>query len=282
MMRRSRNRAFTLIEVILALGIFSLLATALFFSVQAVTTASAVLGQEQMRSRKVDAFLNWCRRGFRNLGPRSEIILRTRETGNAGLAVELVIRRAPGAFSLGEFDALGADVILAAIPDGRGGAALSIARFPGSWSLQESAERLQPGDWLPMLDGIRLLRWGFWNPLEETFQEEWPEGRPLPELLRLQLTLDTGEEVEAVFRPPKLENRGDPSGLGTRRTMRRRMKMGSRRREVRPGRTNPSKSRHRRVNSPGGIFRRRFFVALRQGAFRGVTRMADFFPIYAD
>jgi len=210
---RSPSRAFTLIEVILALGIFSLLAGALFFSVQAVTTASAVLGHEQMRSRKVDAFLNWCRRGFRNLGPRSEIILRTRETGAAGLAVEIIIRRAPGAFSLGEFDAVGGDLILAAIPDGRGGATVSVARFPGTWTLQESAEKLQAADWLPLLEGVRLLRWSFWNSLEEIFQEEWPEGRPLPELLRLEMTLDSGEEIEAVFRPPRLEKRGEPSEI---------------------------------------------------------------------
>jgi len=211
-MRKRGRGGFTLIEVILALGIFSLLAGALFFSVQAVTTANAVLGQEQMRARKVDAFLNWCRRGFRNLGPRSEIILRTRETGAAGLAVDLVIRRAPGAFSLGEFDAIGPDLVLSAIPDGKGSATLSVARFPGSWSLTESSERLRPEDWLPLLEGIRLLRWSFWNPPEQMFQDEWPEGRPLPEMMRLVMTLESGEEIEAVFRPPRLVSRGDASG----------------------------------------------------------------------
>lgn len=213
-MKSGRQRGFTLIEVILALGIFSLLATAVFFSVQAVTTASAVLGQEQMRSRKVDAFLNWCRRGFRSLGARSEIVLRTRDAGASGLAVELIIRRAPGAFSLGEFDAVGGDLILAARPDGRGGATLSVARFPGSWTLEESAEKLRDEDWVSLLEGVRLLRWTFWNPVEQEFQDQWQEGLPLPELLRLQLTLETGEEIEAVFRPPRLENRGDPSGTG--------------------------------------------------------------------
>jgi hypothetical protein len=66
---------------------------------------------------------------------------------------------------------------------------------------------------LPLLEGVKLLRWSFWNPAEENFQDEWPEGRPLPEIFRLNMTLDTGEEIDAIFRPQRLVNRGDPSGL---------------------------------------------------------------------
>ena len=198
-----------MIEVILALAIFSMLCGAVFFSVQAVGNASAVLGVEQMRARKIDAFLSWCRRGFRGVTARSEILLRSRDTGAAGLAVELVIRKAPGAFSLGEFDAGGSDLILAAIPDGRGSATISIVRFPGSMSLEEAAKQIQKEDWLPLLEGVKLLRWSFWSPQEEKFLEEWQDERSLPRMLRLQMTLDSGEEIETVFRLPKLVARGE-------------------------------------------------------------------------
>ena len=208
-LRPSRGlRAFTLIEVMLALAIFMILAGAVFFSVQSVTTASAVLGIEQLRSRKTDAFLSWCRRGFRSISGRSEIILRTRETGSAGLAVELIIRRAPGAFSLGEIDGAGGDVILGAIPDGKGGATLSVARFPGSWSLEDATKQLRNEDWFPLLENIRTLQWTFWNEPSGEFIEEQPAGSPMPELIRLRMTLESGEEIDSVFRPPRLVTRG--------------------------------------------------------------------------
>lgn len=211
---RPKKQGFTLVEVILALGIFAVLAGAIFTAVQAVSNASAVLGVEQMRARKTDALLSWMRKGFRGLPARSEVILRTRDAGAGGRAVELVIRRAPGAFGLGEFDAVGADLVLGALPDGRGGATLHVARFPGAWTMEELSRNLRQEDWVPLFEGIRTLRWTFWSPEEERFLEEWPEGRGRPVLIRLQMTLESGEEVEAVFRPPNLVFRGDTSGLG--------------------------------------------------------------------
>ncbi|MCS7009718.1 MAG: type II secretion system GspH family protein, partial [Chthoniobacterales bacterium] len=100
-------QGFTLVEIIVALGVFAMLAGAIFLSVEAVTRASGVLTIEQTRAREIDAFLQWCRRGFRMLNARSEIFLQTREQGATGYAVDLIIRKSPGAFSLGEFDARG-------------------------------------------------------------------------------------------------------------------------------------------------------------------------------
>jgi prepilin-type N-terminal cleavage/methylation domain-containing protein len=202
--KRATRRAFTLVEVILAMLIFSLLAGAVFMSVSAVSNASAILGTEQMNHRKLDALVRWCRRGFANLSSQSEIFLRTRDAGAAGRAVELIIRRAPGAFSLGEFDARGSDILLSAMPDGRGGAAFSLARLPGGLSGSDFDQALAEAEWFPILEGIRTLRWEFWNPTEQRFEEEWPEGRPLPELIRLQLTLVDGNEIGATFRLPRL------------------------------------------------------------------------------
>ncbi len=197
--------AFTLIEIMLALAIFSLLAGAVFFSVQAVGNASAILGTEQLRARKTDAFLSWCRKGFHNLSARSEIALQTRDSGAAGLAVELVIHRAPGAFSLGEFDAGGTEIVLGAIPDGRGAATVSVARFPGNLTEREQRRYLEETEWIPLLEGVKNLSWTFWNPAEKKFLEEWPEGQGLPEMIHLKMVLDSGEIVEAVFRPPTLQ-----------------------------------------------------------------------------
>lgn len=207
-------RGFTLVEMILALGIFALLAGAVFSSVQAVTSASAVLAEEQVRARRVDAFMGWCRRGFRSLPARAEVVLRTRETGGAGLAVDLLVRRAPGAFALGEFDARGPDIVLSALPDGRGGASLAVARFPGNWAVEEVADKLGKEDWVPLLQGVRRLSWTFWDPGQRVFVEQWPVGQRTPELIRLQMSLETGEELDAVFRTPRLEFRGDFSGDG--------------------------------------------------------------------
>ena len=197
-------RGFTLIEVLLALTIFAMLGGAVFFSVRAVSEAAAILGREQMQARKEDAFLAWCRRGFRNLSPESQIVLRTRDGGAAGLALELLILRAPGAFSLGEYDARGGDVALAAIPDGRGGATFSLARFSGRLGLDESAKFLARTEWVPLLENIRTLRWTFWSPLEGRFVEQWEDGQGVPELIRVEMTMPGGDLVNGIFRTQHL------------------------------------------------------------------------------
>ena len=202
--RHSRS-AFTLVEILIALAIFSMLAGAIFISVTSVTTAGGALAVEQMQVRKLDAFVSWCRKGFRNLSARSEVIVRTRDSGASGRAVDLVLRNAPGAFSIGEFDALGGDLILSAVPDGKGTAVFSMARIPGGTGSLEIDRELSQAEWLPVLDGIKTLRWSFWNPTDQKFVEEWQEGQRPPEMIRLELALASGESLAATFRLPRIE-----------------------------------------------------------------------------
>jgi prepilin-type N-terminal cleavage/methylation domain-containing protein len=201
---RFRRGAFTLVEVLIALAIFAMLAGAIFISVSAVTKASGTLAVEQIQTRKLDAFISWCRKGFRNLSASSRVFVRTRDSGAAGRAVELILRNAPGAFSIGELDALGSDLVLSAVPDGKGAAVFSIARVPGGKSFLDFDRELARAEWLPVLDGIKTLRWTFWNPVDQKFVEEWQEGQGLPEMIRLDITLATGESLGATFRLPRL------------------------------------------------------------------------------
>lgn len=205
-MKRARARVggFTLVEVILALLIFSFLVGAIFMSVSAVTNASAMLGDEQMRARKIDAFVRWVRSGFLNLSAASRIEIRTRDTGAAGLAIDLLIRDAPGCFPLGQFDAMGSDVILSTIPDGRGGAEFSLARLPSGLEEAEFDRAVEDAVWFPVMEGIRTLRWGFLNPATGEFEETWDRPEETPDIINLAITLATGEVVDSYFYLPRL------------------------------------------------------------------------------
>lgn len=204
-----RSGGFTLVEVVLALMIFSFLVGAIFMSVAAVTNASAMLGDEQMRARKVDAFVRWVRSGFLNLSGDSSIEIQTRDTGAAGLAIDLVVRQAPGCFGLGEYDAVGGDVVLSTIPDGRGGADFSLARLPGGLEEAEFDRAIEDANWFPVMQGIRTLQWAFLNPVTGEFDETWDRPNETPEMIRLSFELVSGEALETLFFIPRLSEGTD-------------------------------------------------------------------------
>jgi hypothetical protein len=201
---RFRPWAFTLFEVMMALGVFVFLVGGIYFSVSSAVSSSIHLGTVQMEVRQQTAFVRFLREGFLHLPAGAKISLRTREAGGSGRAVELLIEPASGAFETGVLESQGSGVILAMIPDGKGTGCFSLQRFDSGLGENERDRSLEGGSWLRVLEDIQSVRWRFWDRRERKFIETWDHPEERPELVELNFSVTGGNETTAVFRLPVL------------------------------------------------------------------------------
>lgn len=197
-------RGFTLFEMILAATIFVILAGGIYFSISTSVSAANELGLEQVESRKNGSFARFIRSGFLNLPVEAEISVGTRNAGPQGNTVDLIIRRAPGAFTTGALDALGGGLALSALPDRKGKSTLSITRFPERLDEGELGKYLETALWLPLLENVETLRWRFWDENLSDWTELWERKDSHPQLIELTLIRAGEPEQVSVFRIPQL------------------------------------------------------------------------------
>lgn len=197
-----RTVGFTLFEVILATAIFVLLAGSVYFSVSSSVAAADALGREQIDSRRLAAFADFLREGFRNLPAEAAVAVRTRRTGGRGDAVELIIRGAAGAFPTGALEALGGGVVLAVLPDGRGSGTLALMRFPDRIGDGDLDRHLQSASWLPVLSGVASVRWRFWDAVRQQFLETWERTDACPDVIELTLQCAGSPPQTSLFALP--------------------------------------------------------------------------------
>lgn len=193
------SKGFTLFEVILAASIFVLLAGAVYYCVEAGIRSATALADRQIAVRTQDSFEEFMREGFINLAPEADMSLQTRNLGERGRSVDLIIRRAAGGFSTGVLEADGCGVVLSALPDGKGKATISMMRFPDNISTADLAARMEGKDWLPLLQEVDGVRWRFREGQRRDFVEEWTRGKPT--LIELTYSV-LGESRVTMFRVP--------------------------------------------------------------------------------
>lgn len=202
---RSQSAAFTLIEVILALGIFALLAGGIFAAVSATTRSTALLTRDLSEMRIADAFIDFCRMGFANAGGAEKITVTTRTTDGSGRIVEMTVRDAPDAFNTGLADVMGSCVSLAALPDGAGTATLSMTRYAAELDGMEVNRYLESeAVWIPLVEGVAKLRWQFLDAVSGKFEEDWTAAPSEIPAVMLEMTLADGSQTSAIFRIPRV------------------------------------------------------------------------------
>ncbi len=190
--RHSRSvRGFTLLEMTLALFIFSLLMVAVFTIVRAVTQLSTDLTNEQQRDARIHGFVEMATRLFRSLPPEAMVRLRTKQAGRGYLS-QLVLAGSPSPVT----GAGGGVTVLETeeAPDG-------YLRLVLRSLTQEQAIAWDKGDSsagvrVALLDNIASLEWKFFNPLSG----EWEPV--LNEKLNLANVLQAGDMMGADSTPP--------------------------------------------------------------------------------
>ena len=219
---RSR-RAFTLIEVVMALSILALL-SGMVFGIMRVSLKTAFETRKmQMENDEVSRFIMLCRHTLQNLPGTAILSLKVIETGDP-VQQELTISGVPEAFAFGSNPMSYKDSILGMRPD----AAATEASQEGVnlYYVGLSREDLIPNDpsqknsiasgtgeglatpddqgrfWMPLLSGVTSITWRFYKEDGDTWEEEW-DSSDLPQLVEMNLMLQGRTvPIRSVFALP--------------------------------------------------------------------------------
>lgn len=197
---RGGLRGFTLIEVVVSMGILALLAASVYAIVGSSITAARVAMDQQLVLRRVDAFLRVTRDAFLNLPAEGTVSYDVGKVGGGQAEQRITLRKAKNLF--GDPSLGGGSLVLAARPQSDGTRTITMLSIPLNAQPLDLAHALEsPGT--PLLPGVTKPHWSFFANGDWT--EECPEGTPRPLLVRLQCELkDLPDPIEAIFYVPPL------------------------------------------------------------------------------
>ncbi|HLB33549.1 MAG: hypothetical protein A3F67_06045 [Verrucomicrobia bacterium RIFCSPHIGHO2_12_FULL_41_10] len=195
----SRKAAFTLLEIVLAMTIFGLLAGAIYTLSTASIHVTREILDEQLTVRRLEGFLTITRNAFLNLPAHGTISLSTE--GNETAIPDLNFEHAASLFGLPSLG--GGTLVLSARARNDGTRTFSILLLPKNLQGEDRDRYYQGEHWIPLLPKVNKPHWSFFRNGE--WLEEWPQGTGRPQLARLQMeVLGINHSVDAIFYIPPI------------------------------------------------------------------------------
>jgi len=197
-----RQAGFTLFEVILALMILGLISGAVYSISSASLEATKAVLSGQAGVRRLEAFLHVTRDAFLNLPADGKVFLRMSKSTTGAPVPEIVFQEAAGVFGVSTLGT--GSLVLAARPRADGSRTFSMLVVPGTLSDMERDRYMSKGPWISLLPKVERVAWTFYSAGE--WKEEWPEGGPRPESVRLQFKYleMPGSLIDVQFWIPQL------------------------------------------------------------------------------
>lgn len=220
--RHPPRSAFTLIEVVVALTILSMMTATLFAIIQGAVSSASQIEQLQRETDSINRLLDTLRKTFNSL-PSTATLTLTLPDANASEQQELLITGAPNTFGFGIKPISYSPTTIALRPDAA--ARVDEAGAP-LYSLSISREDLIPPTddssgvaqnqqldgvlaqddqgriWMPLLPEVSTLKWRFYQLKDETWLEEWSQST-WPDLIEIQLLMrDRVNPIRMVFSAP--------------------------------------------------------------------------------
>ncbi len=196
---RRETQAFTLIEVVVSMGILALLAASVYAIVGSSITASRIAMDQQLVLRRVDAFLTVTRDAFLNLPAEGSVSYEIGKGAGGQAEQRIILEKARNLFGLPSLG--GGKLVLAARPQSDGTRTITLLRIPPNAQPLDITHALEaPG--IPLLPGVIKPRWSFYFYANGNWTEECPEGSR-PSLVKLQFELnDLPDPIESIFQVP--------------------------------------------------------------------------------
>lgn len=176
-----KREGFTLLEVLISVAIFFLIAGAIFTAVSVSVKATTTLAQHRLQGERMDTLLNFLHSVFTNLPPQAEMLVRSRDVEVRFSSVELLLRKAPGAYALIDGGSGQAGSVLSILPS-NGGGTLAIKSYRDSLTESEREQYIKDREgWTRLMDGVQQMKWRFLDPKAKELVETWDfnQGRPL-------------------------------------------------------------------------------------------------------
>jgi prepilin-type N-terminal cleavage/methylation domain-containing protein len=220
-MLKPRQQAFTLIEVVVALTILSMMTGTLFAIIQGSVRAASQIEQIQRENDAINRLLEVLRKTFTTL-PSTATLTLSLPDGAGSDRQELLIVGAPNCFSFGPNPISFSDTTLTTRPsllgktDSEGNALQDLAISRSDLIPQTTDNRMAIGQeldgvlaqdeqgrhWMPLLPEVQTLKWRFYELQEDLWHEEW-ERNTWPSLIEIQLLMkDRLTPIRMVFSVP--------------------------------------------------------------------------------
>ena len=180
-----KPRGFTLLEIMMAMMVVSLLLVAVFGIVGGTTQMASELEHEQEKDAQTHSFAQFCERTFRSLPGSGAVRLRVKQNGNHYLG-EIALKSAPSPF-LGTVGA-GNGLTLLQTEETTDGYLRVVVKYLGPKEARafENGDASAAGNQqrLVLMENIAKCEWKFYNPRTEEWETVWNEKSkfdfPLP------------------------------------------------------------------------------------------------------
>lgn len=193
--------AFTLMEMVIAMGVLGLLMAGIFGVAKSTMELSSDLASSQERAMMRQNLIDYLRRSFRSLPGNAEIRLQNRSVSGTYIP-SLTIVNGGNSFSPG--DALPPETGLELTAEQRPGGYLRVLlRFLDdqqtlalrSGQNMRASKNDSP---LTLMDQVSQFEWKFYDPQTQRWENVWKDTRR-PLMAEMIVQLDDGKSMRAVF-----------------------------------------------------------------------------------
>jgi len=219
-------RAFTLIEIVIAMTILGMITGTLFALIQGSVRGAAEIERIQRENDSINRFLDLCRRTFTTMPSTATLTLTLLDPNSPTTSgQEITISGAPHSFGFGFNPLSYKDTILGLRPDpnavtDQNGALLNYLCLSredlipqtdaNGMALRQETTGLSAPDeqgryWMPLLPEVVSVKWRFYKENDQTWLEEWDDSE-WPALIDIQLVMkDRTLPIRMVYSVPTIK-----------------------------------------------------------------------------
>lgn len=207
---KKTRAGFTLLELVLAIGILGLLMGTIFRLASGTIQATAAVVDRQNEEITLDAFITLMKRHFEGLPGNTVMELYSEEVGTGIYTSEMIFQNTPTAFNWGG-KAISAEATTLSVERGEGGLFDIVLHYYDVQILddeEELAERsMEPIATITLISGLGYVDWLVLDGRTMEWTYDWSMAGRLPLQVELRMAMGlNGEEIRRVFWIPPKQN----------------------------------------------------------------------------